>query len=536
MKKILLILLGLCCFIFSGCSYNSLQITYDDITTLNIGETYLLPHEINNQDVDWVSDSEVVSIDDYHVIAVTQGTANLFAYADNKIIDKKIVVVYERVTNIIIEGDSNIIIGEKTQLKAILNPVEINQNVIWESSDSDIATIDQNGVVKALSEGLTVITATSKVDSQAQSSKLVHVIREGEIYEDEIIFEYLQENLRIDSNHFNNLLAPLIENVSGFVIGVSNYVTPRVKIVGGGIIYKRNIYLKNGEKTDVVDNFENLDTFEYWVVTNRHIINNHDYLKIYYQDNKDEIPAELIEYDDKEDLAVLKFYSKIYFPIAEFTDEVETGDFVLAIGHPVDYTYFRSATLGIISHPQRYVSVDTDNDEVNDWDALYIQHDAPITEGSTGGPLVNLQGKVVGINTAKHGGLDSNIDKMGFAIPTPLVQKIVRQLEQGIRPQRALLGVTVMSVKTILRNPSLFPDIMIPAGLDYGFYINEVNEGIAKEAGVLPGDILIKFNQKPIRYSYELRAEINNFILGSGEIVEIVVIRNQEEKKLYLIY
>ncbi|HHU56603.1 MAG TPA: trypsin-like serine protease [Acholeplasmataceae bacterium] len=531
-RKLLIILLLF--LVLSGCSsYQEFKISYDELTTLNLGDTYELPNEINGEEVEWETDSSILELNNNKVFAKAPGYANIYGFVNDDIAIKKSIVVESSNANIIIDGKINIYVGDETKLNATVNPLSIDQNVLWTSSDEDVAIIDQEGNVKALSEGITIITATSKLDENISSSKVLYVMSSKLSYE-EIILEIIEEEKAATIDH---ILAPLIENASSYVIGVSNYLNSNTVVIGSGIIYKRHIVLKNGdiiENIDDISKINNIERFDYWVITNRHVIINNSRLAIYFQD--DEIPAQLIEYDDKEDLAVLKFSSNLYFPVAKFSEEVSIGDFVIAIGHSHGYEYFSSATFGIVSHPERYLSTDTDNDGQNDWDAQYIQHDAPINEGNSGGPLINLKGEVIGINTIKKSDLFDTIDNIGFAISSSLALEIVELLEQGIRPQRAILGVTVLSVKDYMKNKNLYPDVKVPEWLDYGFYITEVRNGIAKLAGALPGDIIIKFNGKNVRYSHELRAEINKYPLGSNEIVEMVVIRNNEEVTLYVRY
>lgn len=543
MKKGFIIILIIYISLLSGCgSYkDSLQIFYDEVTTLNIGESLSLSSTVNNEEVTWISDNqEVINVEENLLTAKKAGFANVSATVNDEVVLTKTFVVKDEAINIVIEGESNIKVGENIRLNATVNPILIDQRVTWDSSDPQVATVDDDGNVRAINKGITIITATSVASPQVMQTKVINVTDDEEDIEiDKLIFEFKEQNKEIDLLAYKRLFEPIIANASSSVVGVSNYINSSTPTnIGSGVIYKRNAILKNGDiVNDDLINLDDIEEYEYWVITNRHVIANHRSISIYYQKDKAEIPAELIQYDDKEDLAVLKFISKIYFPIAKFATTVETGDFVIAIGHSEGYDFFGSATFGIVSHPERYLSTDTNNDNLNDWDALYIQHDAPINEGNSGGPLINLKGEVVGINTIKQGNIFQNIDNICFAIPTSLTMDIVSLLEQGIRPKRVILGVEVISVKDILANPNPYPHVKIPEGLTYGFYINKVNTGgLADQAGILPNDILIEYNGKKMRKSSELRAEINRYVIGSGETVEVVVIRNHQEMKLYLTY
>ena len=116
---------------------------------------------------------------------------------------------------------------------------------------------------------------------------------------------------------------------------------------------------------------------------------------------------------------------------------------------------------------------------------------------------------------------------MAFSIPINLVLELASQLEQGIVPQRPLLGVTVIDIKNILSSESLMNQYNLPEGITYGMYIQSVVAGgVAEAAGVLAGDILLEFDGIEVRYSYNLRAALGEVIIGSGEEVVLKVYRN----------
>ena len=224
-----------------------------------------------------------------------------------------------------------------------------------------------------------------------------------------------------------------------------------------------------------------------------------------------------------------------YIPICEFgdSDTVETGDFVLAIGNALSDDDVTTASFGIVSYNVRYVATDTDSDNVNDWDALYIQHDAAVTNESSGGALINLEGKVIGINSIKISA--KAVDNMAFSIPINTVINLVSMLEQGIVPTRPLLGVSIIMVKDIINNGTT--GVTIPNDVKYGAYVAEVTTGgVASKAGVQVGDIILEFNGIKIYYSYEIRAALNDVIIGSGDDVILTVYRNGEIIELKAVF
>ena len=166
--------------------------------------------------------------------------------------------------------------------------------------------------------------------------------------------------------------------------------------------------------------------------------------------------------------------------------------FAIALGSPEGYEFYNSATFGIISHAKRYLADDTDGDNVADWDAEYIQHDVAINPGNSGGALINLEGKLIGINTLKLA--STEIEGMGFAIPSNLVNKLIPFLEEGKTPIRYVLGITVVTVRDIINynNPEYIDKI--PEDINNGIYVGEVNPTGLSAGKLQADDIILKFN------------------------------------------
>lgn len=536
MKKILLIIMMVLLLIpLSGCDLfqSGLQINDKATISLQLYEEYEIVVESSTQEpIVWqTSQNEVLLINENTIQAIGYG----FALVEG-MVDQETVQYFFTVNEkpfITIEGLNHLLATEQTTLTAAISPISLEQAVIWETNNQEIATVSSEGVVTAIAEGLVTIRAISVADNEIYQDyqMIINEVHENE-YDDNLVFQDTSSELSITS--FNQLLYPLIQSAKQSVIGVSNYQLSNQQLIlssiGSGIIYRRDIILKDETVLKNVENvseIENIDYFQYYVYTNRHVIAEHDALKIYYRDDKAEIEATICEFDPKIDLAVITFQTRFYFPIATLgdSDTIQTGEFVIAIGHSEGYSYFQSATLGIVSYPKRYMSDDTDGDSYNDWDAEYIQHDAAINSGNSGGPIINLKGEVIGINTVKISSI--SVEDLGFAIPSNLVKEIGQLLEEGISPQRATLGVSVVEVKTVLSSPSYFPDIVIPEGITYGLYVTEVKDtGIAYAAGVQVGDIIVTFGGVDILYTYLLRAELGEHLIGGGDVVAMIVYRN----------
>lgn len=347
-------------------------------------------------------------------------------------------------------------------------------------------------------------------------------------------------NAIINIEDFQNLVKTAINNVASSVLGVTSYINKSDKLTpysfGSGVVYNCVAIDVDGEVIEdymqaIIDG--KVNHFEYLLMTNRHVVTDLNEvivdvevydgeLGIYYE-------AELLGYDDKVDLAVIKFSTTKFFKPVEFVEEnqVERGDFAVAIGNPEGYDYYGSATFGIISHTKRYFSDDTDGDGVNDWDALFIQHDAAINHGNSGGALINLEGKLIGINTLKL--VSNDIENMGFAIPTSTIQKLLPLLEKGTTPTRYKLGISIYTVKDIIDskfsdsflNSKGEPITSLPEGITSGVYIIDVGDNAISKDILYADDIIVLFNGQSVMYSYEFRALLGEMIKGDTAVFKV---------------
>lgn len=536
--NLMLLLLISMSLVLCGCIDNNDEtkiVTSENFLTINLEEEISLPIMINDEKIHYLSNNDNINIDENNIVGAKEGTTIVYGYNENnELIREYVIKVNDTLSHIEIKGTNYLKPNETYQFSAIITPSTLSQEVIWSSSNENIATVDENGLVEAIDEGLVTITATSKHHSQYKDEMLVLVAKEISVTGTDS-FEETKENITINANSLESLFYPLIEEASSYVIGVNNYITNRFNQevlygIGSGIIYKRQAVLNNGE----ISNEENISKdeikyYKYYVVTNKHVVLNNNSLKVYCTQDDYEIDATLIQYDTKIDLAVLTFEAKAYFPTAKFADssEIKRGEFCIALGHPFGYELANTSTFGIISHENRHISDDTDNDGVNDWDAKYIQHDAAINEGNSGGPLINLKGEVIGINSLKIS--STKTENMGFAIPSNTVLELIEYLEKGIQPERPTLGVQALEVKSIIISETLLEKYPIPNGITYGIYISEVTSGeVADKAGVKANDIILSLNGVEIYYTYMLSEELGKFIIGSGKTCEIVVYRDNQ--------
>lgn len=529
-----------------------LRVSAVEVININLDREYSFLQEYSS------SDESIFKMNGKTGKALKEGT--VYLTLPQKKEKKFIINVSANYDYVTITGDLMIDKGETTTLNAVVSPVALDQSVTWASSDETVATIDQNGKVTALNYGITTITAISKNDDKCIGKTIVLVDADDlENYEDIIQTIYDEEQTEvIDASNFQSVLYALTEQASRSVVGVEKYTIRKsyfssqleMSDFGSGVVYRRDAILNDGtviQNAGDASKIDNFATYRYYVITSRHVVLDAKELKIYLGDEDESLNAILIQYDDKIDLAVVTFDSISYLPEIKIgnSDNISRGEFIIAIGNGYGKDYFRTSTFGVISYEKRYVATDTDDDEVSDWDCEYIQHDATInsqTSGSTsmnsggnGGALINLKGELIGINSTKIS--STTVDNMSFAVPVNLVSEIVSMLEVGTRPERPILGVQIIDVRNYYENPDSFkaryPGINIPDGLEFGYYVMEITKGgVGDLAHCQVGDVIVGFNGIDTKYTYQLRAELGKFIIGSGETAELKVIRNGEEVTL----
>lgn len=415
-------------------------------------------------------------------------------------------------------------VGETVKAYIESNPAGSINQVAWSSMDESIATIDGAGNITAISAGEVMILA--KYNAEIEAEILIKV-----------------EDNRIDNSSLEQNLVDLVRVKKDSVLGVSNYQYDVYNdlmrnSIGSGFVYKVEFHLEDGSiiyDLDDLRTFRDVKTYRHYLITNRHVVEGADALKIYLHNEDREIDARLLQYDNKEDIAVIRFdFDKYIKPLKlADSDKLEAGRFAVAIGNPNGYEFSSTATFGIISHPNRFLPTDTDGDGINDWDAGYIQHDVAINPGNSGGPLFNLKGEVIGVNTLKY--VSNNIESMGFSVPSNIVKSLIPYLENGEIPNRAKLGVQVTAVKDILNNPK--SEYTIPEDIDYGLYVISVVPGsVADEGGILANDIIVRFNNLELTNLLILRVELNQIIVDSNTVIDVVVYRNGEYVNLKLIF
>ncbi|GFN31336.1 S1C family serine protease [Paenibacillus xylaniclasticus] len=279
------------------------------------------------------------------------------------------------------------------------------------------------------------------------------------------------------------------------------------------------------------------------IVTNAHVIANAERVKVAMIDGSARI-AEVIGDDPITDLAVLQVDGEGIKDVATFgnSSKLRNGEWVMAIGSPLGLD--DSLSMGIISKTTRIIPVSLNQDGNYDWEQEVIQIDASINQGNSGGPLIDLDGNVVGINSMKIA--DFGVEGVGFAIPINNARPIIDSLIDFGVVKRPYLGVYTFDLDQYLAQQALTRQgqssgeddeansededsdvgLILPEGVEDGVIVLEA-VGPAKEAGLQFNDLIVKFDKTPIGSTMELRKYLYNH-KEIGDTIEITFYRDGE--------
>jgi len=264
-----------------------------------------------------------------------------------------------------------------------------------------------------------------------------------------------------------------------------------------------------------------------YIVTNNHVINGAEEVMVILNDKR-EYKAKVIGADPSTDIAVLKIEQTElhYMPFAN-SNEVRVGEWVLAVGNPFNLS--STVTAGIVSAKGRSINILQDKSAIES----FIQTDAAVNPGNSGGALVNLKGELIGINTAiaTPTGVYAGYS---FAVPSNIVAKVIKDLREFGMVQRGYLGVTIREVNGELAKA-------LNLSVSEGVYVDSlVNNSSAQEAGIKHGDIITKVDNTAVKSVPDLMGEIGSkrpgdkvkitYIRGGKENTVDVVLKNKEGK------
>ena len=262
---------------------------------------------------------------------------------------------------------------------------------------------------------------------------------------------------------------------------------------GSGVIYK-----KSGNSA--------------YVVTNNHVVKGSNALQVILSNGR-KVNADLIGSDSATDLAVLKINSADVKSVAEFgnSNSIEAGQDVLAIGSPMGSEYANTVTKGIISAKSRTLKSGKDGTLTS-----VIQTDAAINSGNSGGPLINMAGQVIGINSMKLAGSNdgSSVEGMGFAIPSNEVVKIINQLIKNGKISRPSLGISMIDLSRVTTDQQKSV-LKLPSSVTKGVVIMDVQSGsTAQTAGLQQYDVITKFGDTKVTNTSSLKSALYKYKVG----------------------
>ena len=257
-----------------------------------------------------------------------------------------------------------------------------------------------------------------------------------------------------------------------------------------------------------------------YIVTNNHVIDGASQIRVILNDKR-EYNAELLGNDPNTDLALLRIdESNLPYAVVGNSDDVKVGQWVLAVGNPFNLT--STVTAGIVSAKGRNLNLlrDARNPESQYSIESFIQTDAAVNPGNSGGALVTSDGKLVGINTA-IASQTGQYAGYAFAVPANLMKKIIGDLTKYGAVQRGFLGVSIQDVNSQLADKEGLREVR-------GVYVAKVNpNSSAEDAGIKDGDVIIKVEDMVVNSSSELQEQVGK--RSPGDKVKLTVLRDNKE-------
>ena len=328
------------------------------------------------------------------------------------------------------------------------------------------------------------------------------------------------QTLALDARSAPESFADLVEEVGSSVVNITTTTKVEAPVVPRGVVPEGSPF------EELFRDFQNPNSprqrprnanalgsgfvisSDGFIVTNHHVINGADQITIEFNDGSFR-EAVVVGSDENIDIALLKVKSETKLDFVKFgnSDISRVGDWVMAMGNPLGQGF--SVSVGIISARNRELAGNYDD---------YIQTDAAINRGNSGGPLFNMAGEVVGVNTAILSPNGGSIG-IGFSMASNVVEPIVEQLKEFGEVRRGWLGVSI---------GDLNQDMADALGMDEpsGSIILEVYDGPSKDAGLLASDVIVMFDNKKVGNSGELVRIVGDTTVGRN--VDVVVLRQGE--------
>lgn len=389
-------------------------------------------------------------------------------------------------------------------------------------------------IIVLISSLLILFTSCTSINKKIEINEITnHVTNE--------INEVTTSIGELNINDLDTLITTSVEKVSKAVIGVTNKIKVTYQVEGVDIITYDPVSFGSAVIYKRIENYDGtiLSSYTYYAYTNEHVIESNDDLHqnfVYIQDNALEIPAHVLGKDKKLDLAVISFDTYLYIEPVEVGDSdlVKKGTFAYTVGNPSGYTYYGTATLGVVSNTHILKSFDTDNDGINDFVSEFLQTDAAVNPGNSGGGLFTLDGKLIGINSLKL--VSSDIEGMAFSIPSNIVKYVAENyLEENKEIIRPKLGVTGIAVRNMYSSAlseygiSSWPNIYEGEN-PYGVYVISISDGSLVSSSVKAGDILLQLDDIKLYSNNDISGNLNRVDLYQvGDIVNLTYYSSEEK-------
>jgi len=299
-----------------------------------------------------------------------------------------------------------------------------------------------------------------------------------------------------------------VNKVKDAVVVVETYVNNELTSTGTGFVYE-------------------VDGDDAYIMTNHHVIENQDRIKITYSDDS-ETYAGLVGSDEYADIAVLKVSKDSIKGTVTFGDneKMEVGDTVFTIGSPMGIEFRGTVTRGILSGKDRLVSVSVGSNTA-DYIMNVMQTDAAINPGNSGGPLCNINGEVIGINSLKI--VKDTVEGIGFAIPIEDALNYAKDIRTNGSINRPYIGVSMLNATSTMQ--LAYAGINLDRNVKAGVVVVDVEENSpASKAGLTKGDVIVKVGDHEVEDMANFRYRLYSYE-PDDEIV-LLIIRNGKEEKV----
>ncbi|SJZ37585.1 S1C family serine protease [Anaerorhabdus furcosa] len=313
-------------------------------------------------------------------------------------------------------------------------------------------------------------------------------------------------------NGFTTDLTNIVTKTESKVVGITSSAHEDLLGTGSGVVYGK-------------------DDSGVYIVTNQHVIQGATEIYVSF-DNGETLIAHLQGSDAISDIALLVVQPT--FSVEAFnlgnSSVVKKGEYVLAIGSPLDLSLQGSVSFGIISGIDRSIAIDTDDNGIEDWEMTVLQTDAAINPGNSGGPLINMSGDLIGITSMKLSGDD--VEGLGFAIPINEIIPIVDQLKENGYVIRPILGVVGKDISQL----TIYQKSYMGINLDRtkGVLITKVFENTpASTGGIQTNDILTKIGDTEITSFKDFRKAL--YSMNVGDEVVLTIVRDNNEVNITVV-